>query len=135
MKPIRGKIRIEGKSFIVPSEGIGKTVIVTGKVARMASVIDAQLAEDDLEPASFIIALKKSGLRADVFTFAQRPTDHQPKYDYHCEKDNYAAIPITSLNDWMATLSQDSRRNVGIAKKRGIVVRLVEFNDELVKGI
>ena len=120
MKSNRVKIRIEGKSFIVPSVGIGKTVIVRGKVVRIASVIDAQLAEDNIEePASFINALKKSSLRADIFTSTQRPPDLKCKYHYHCENDNYAAISITSFNDWMVNrLSQDSRRNVGLAKKR-----------------
>lgn len=32
-------------------------------------------------------------------------------------------------------LSQDSRRNLGLAKKRGVVVRTVAFSDELVKAI
>lgn len=70
MKSNRVKIRIEGESFIVPSVGIGKTVIVRGKVVRIASVIDAQLAEDNIEePASFINALKKGSLRADILYF------------------------------------------------------------------
>ena len=52
------------------------------------------------------------------------------------EWDNAAVIPITGFRDWWDNrLSQESRRNVRLAAKRGIVVRQVEFNDELVKGI
>jgi hypothetical protein len=133
------EIRIKGENAKVPSACIdGRTVIVTGKLVRRAAVMDEQLVEGPIfaESGPFIEALKQTDLKADIFTFEQRPPDVSLKYDYHYEWDNWAAIPITTFSDWMANrLSQDSRRNVRVAKKRGVVLKPVSFDDELVRGI
>jgi len=69
-------------------------------------------------------------------TFAQKIPATTPKYDYAFEWDNWAAIPITSFNDWWEKrLPQESRRNVRRAAKRGVTVRVAEFDDEFVRGI
>jgi hypothetical protein len=133
------EIRIKGENLKVPSACIdGRTVIVTGKLIKRAAIMDEELVEGPIfaESGSFIKTLKQSNLRADIFTFAQRPPGVRLNYDYHYEWDNWAAIPITTFSDWMANrLSQDSRRNVRVAKKRGVVLKPVVFDDELVRGI
>jgi hypothetical protein len=132
-------IRIRGKNITVPSTEIeGRTVIVTGKVLKVAEVFDEELVEGVPveDPESFITKLKESELKADVFTFAQRPPEITPKYDYRFEWDNWAALPTTCFKDWWENrLPQESRKNVRRAAKRGVVVRVVPFDDELVTGI
>jgi hypothetical protein len=139
MKPKLVEIRIKGENRAVPSAFVdGRTVIVTGKMVRKAAVMDEQLVEGPTveEPGSFIKALKQTSLRADIFSFEQKPPDVSPKYDYHFEWDSWAAIPITSFSDWWEKrLPQETRKNVRRASKRGVVVKVVEFDDELVKGI
>ena len=132
------EIRIAGKTLYVPSTDIcGRTVVVTGKWISTAQIKDEDVVEGVTveAPDSFIIKLKESNLKADVFTFAQRPTDVTPKFDYHSEWDNWAAMPTTCFKDWWENLPQESRKNVRRATKRGVVVKVTPFDDDLVKGV
>jgi len=135
----QAEIRISGKTLYVPSTEIcGRTVVVTNKWVRTAQIKDEELVEGVPveDPESFITKLRESELKADVFTFAQRPPEITPKYDYHFEWDNWAAVPTTCCKDWWENrLPQESRKNVRRAAKRGVVVRVVPFSDDLVNGI
>ena len=73
---------MKGKTVFVPSVQIdGRTVITTGKWLKIAAVRDEELVEGDTvaDPESFVLQLKKSGLKADLFTFAQRATRQHTK--------------------------------------------------------
>jgi hypothetical protein len=133
------EIRISGRTLYVPSAEIcGRTVVVTGKRLRTAQIKDEEVVEGTSveDPESFIAKLRESELKADVFTFTQKPPEIIPKYDYHFEWDNWAALPTTCFKDWWENrLPQESRKNVRRAAKRGVVVRVVPFDDDLVKGI
>jgi len=133
------EVNVRGRVLKVPSARIHeRTVIVTGKWLRMAAVQDEELVEGEVvaNPAPFIAELKASRLAADVFSFAQRPPGTPPRHNFHFEWDNWAAIPITSFEDWWEhRLPQETRKNVRRAEKRGVTVRVTPFNDELVKGI
>jgi hypothetical protein len=132
------EIRVCGKTLYVPSAEIcGRTIVVTGKWIRIAEVKDQDVMEGVIveDPGSFIIKLKESKLKADVFTFAQRPPHITPKYDYHWEWDNWAAIPTTSFKDWWENLPQVSRKNVRRSARRGVVLKVIPFDDDLVKGV
>lgn len=133
------EIRIAGKTHHVPSVEIcGRTVVVTGNWLRHAAIKDEDVVEGEIveNPRLFLDQLKRSSLRADIFSFSQKIQDTTPKYDYPFEWDNWAGIPLSSFNDWWEKrLPQESRRNVRRAAKRGVVVRPVEFNDEFVRAI
>jgi hypothetical protein len=130
--------RIKGRNTQVPAAEIdGRTVIVKGRWFKTASVRDEDLTEGELvaNPAKFITELKKSGLKADVLTFFQRPPDVNPKFPYKVEWENYAVVPITTFEAWWDKLPQETRKNTRRAAKRGVEVRVVEFDDELARGI
>src|SRR4030095_12325800 len=132
------EIRVSGKIFHVPSAEIcGRTVVVIGKSIRTAEVKDEAVVEGVVieDPNSFITKLKESGLQADIFTFAQRPPDITPRYDYHWEWDNWAAISTTCFKDWWENLPQVSRKNVRRSARRGVVVKVIPFDEDLVKGV
>jgi hypothetical protein len=132
------EIRVAGKTFYVPSaEVCGRTVVVTGNWIRTAEIKDEAVVEGLTveDPNSFITRLKKSNLQADVFTFAQRPPDITPKYDYHWEWDNWAATPTSCFKDWWENLPQVSRKNVRRSARRGVVVKVIPFDENLVKGV
>ncbi len=132
------EIRTAGKTFYVPSAEIcGRTVVVTGKWIWTAQVKDEEVVEGVtvVDPESFIAKLKESELKADVFTFAQRPPETTPKYDYHWDWDNWAAVRTTCFKDWWENLPQESRKNVRRAARRGVVVRIVPFDDNLANGV
>jgi hypothetical protein len=132
------EICIAGKTLYVPSTEIcGRTVMVTGKWIKTAEIKDEGVVQGVTveDPGLFITKLKESKLEADVFTFAQRPPEITPKYHYHWESDNWAAISTACFNDWWEKLPQESRKNVRRAAKRGVVVKIVRFDDDLVKGV
>lgn len=128
----------QGKTQLVPSVEIeGRTVLSRGKWIKTAAIRDQDVVEGELvkDPAAFVAALKKSGLPADVFTFFQRPPDHQPKFPAHYDWDNLAVVPVTTFKDWWESLPQEARKNTRRSAKRGVTVRVVPFDDELVQGI
>lgn len=133
------EIKAKGKAIKVPSVTInGQNVVATGKWIKMASVHDEEWLEDQVvnDPDLFITAIKQGKLKADIFTFSQKLPDTQPKYKYHMEWDNVAAIPITSFKDWWENrLSQVTRKSVRRGGKRGVIANVEEFNDDLVQGI
>jgi hypothetical protein len=132
------QIHVRGKAVCVPSAQIdGRTVITTGKWLKVAAVRDEELVEGDTvaNPESFVSQLKKSGLKADLFTFAQRLPDKTARYSYHREWENAAAIPITNFSRWWKECIEYSiRKGVNRAKKLGVVAKVAEFNDEFVKA-
>jgi hypothetical protein len=138
-KTERAEIRIAGKTCYVPSADVhGRTIVVTGNWLRRAVIKDEELVQGELidDPAEFVAGMKKTHLRADILTFAQKIPDIEPKYRYDFHWDNWAATPTSSFNEWWEKrLPQESRKNVRRSAKRGVVVNAIQFDDELVKGI
>ena len=96
------EISIAGKTLYVPSTEIcGRTVMITGKWIKTAEIKDEGVVQGVTveDPSLFITKLKESKLEADVFTFAQRPPEITPKYHYHWESDNWAAISTACFSD------------------------------------
>jgi hypothetical protein len=132
------EITSRGKRILVPSVEIaGRTIIALGKWCKIASVRDAIVAEGELvkDPDTFISALKQSGLKADVLTFFQRPPDVTPRFKHHFEWDNYAAVRTDSFDGWWEKLPQEARKNTRRSAKRGVIVKVVPFDDALARGI
>ena len=131
-------ISARGKTIRVPTvEVAGRTVIALGGFVKTASIRDAIVAAGELvqDPATFVPALKASGLAADVLTFFQRPPDVTPRFNYHFELDNYAAVDCSNFDAWWEKLPQEARKNTRRSAKRGVVVKQVAFDDTLVRGI
>lgn len=116
----------------------GRDVLTTGKWLKIAGVRDEELVEGDVapEPHAFVKELKQRGPAADVFTFPQNIGDGEPRYDFAFEWDNAAVARTTDYNEWWEKkLPQETRKNVRRAGKKGVTVRVVNFDDEFVAGI
>ena len=115
----------------------GRSVAVSGGWLRKAAFAGEDWREAPAieDPRAFLVELKKSRVGADYFTFAQKIPDTMPRYPFHMEPDNIAAIPVFSYQDWLAGLSTDARKDVKRAANRVVVVRSVAFDDDLVRGI
>ena len=138
MKIESTEIRIRGRNINVPSVRIRNcTVITIGKWLKTAQLFDEELVEeaDFTDPVGFISQLRKSPLLADVFTFAKRPEKSEPDFEFLFRWDNLAIVSTTSFENWWNALPQESRKNVRLAAKRGVVVKTVAFDDSLVSGI
>src|SRR6476660_9718664 len=129
-------ISVKGKAVAVPSVQVGNVrMITTGKLIRTATIHD----EEWLDTATLgdlprHLRTLAPSLKADIFSFSQRIPDKLPRYSYPMEWDNAAIVPITAYKRWWDNLSQESRRNVRIAARKGVVTRLVDFDDQLVEG-
>lgn len=115
----------------------GRAILANGKLVKVAAVRDEELVEGDVipDPDAFISELKRSCLKADVFTFPQRIDEPTPKYPYFFEWDNVAVAFTNDFRTWWESLPQEARKNARRAAKRGLVVRVVPFEDEFVRGI
>lgn len=87
-------------------------------------------------PELIIDGLRRSRSRIDLFTFMQRLPDTKPRYQYPMEWDNFAAIRLSTFEEWWTKqLGFKARNKAKQAEKKGVVVREIPFSDELVRGI
>jgi hypothetical protein len=135
-----GEIYIRGKWVRVPAFNIdGKTIVVRGRWLKMAVIRSEEWLETELEdPERCIRKLKEQkarGSRPDILTFAQKPPATMPKYKYPMELDSVAVVHLTSYNEWWEKLPQETRKNVRRSQKRGVVVTVRDFDDDLIRGL
>lgn len=131
------EISVKGHWVKVPSFRYEhSTIVITGKLVKTARVHDEAWMETELrDPDPCLHELRKSGQRADVFTFAQMPPGRTAEYEYYCEPESIALVRLTSFKSWWEGLSQETRKNVRRAEKRGVRVEAKAFDDDLVKNL
>ena len=136
MQVYEEEIHVKGRPAKVPAVRVeGRAVIIQGDFLKVARLKDEWL--DAVEnPEAMIRALRSCELGIDIFTFWQRPPDNKPKYDYYLEWDSMSILPIESFEHWWEKqIARDVRKNIKKAAKKGVQVKVVEFDDELVRGI
>lgn len=112
-----------------------KDITISGRVPRLVRLNDEWFVDID-DPEKLINHFRKHLRGADILTFWQRLPDMSPKYSYHMELDSIAALPIETYALWWEKKIDSAARNkVRKAQKKGVVVRLVDFDDKLVQGI
>ncbi len=134
------KVRIKGRWIVVPvMELNGDKLLAKGKWLRIARVRGEEMRENELEnPELYLAAIKSDPnqiLNADIFSFTQKLPATQPKYPYPTEWESVAAIPLASYKQWWEGLPQESRKNVRRSLKRGVVIKVKEFDDDLIEGL
>lgn len=131
------EVYVRGKWVRVPAlECDGKTVVIRGKWLRMATIRSEEWLETELgDPERCVNMLSghgPSGPRADIFTFTQKLPATTPKYQYQMEWESVAAVGTRSFKEWWDGLPQATRKNVRRSQKRGVVVTVRKFDDDLV---
>lgn len=134
------EVRVRGRLVTVPAVNVGgRTVIARGKRLRIATVRSEEMLEKELEdPELYINQLKDSAnqkLNADIFSFAQQLPATLPKYPYQVEWESVAAIQLVSFQHWWEALPQETRKNVRRSQKRGVTLKIREFDGDLIEGI
>jgi hypothetical protein len=133
------EVRIRGKNYHLPSTKIGdRLIVITRRFPRTASIKDEEFIQGESvsEPHEFIEAMKKSGIRADLFKFVQKFPDVEPKYNFHFEWDNVAALEVKSFSDWFEKkISVNIRKNLRRSVRRGVSVEVRELNDSFIKDV
>jgi hypothetical protein len=111
----------------------GRDVTITGRLVKLARLTE-EWYEDIGNPDEFLHHLV--GTKADLFTFWQRLPDQIPRYSYFMERDEVAALPVVSYEEWWS--NQIKSRTRGIirkAMKSGVEVREEQYTDEFVAGM
>lgn len=112
-----------------------KFIMTTGKFVRTVRIKD-EIDRDVGDPLSLIEKIKTNKIKADIFTFWQGIPNTEPKFDYYMEYDNMAVLPVKDFKHWWEKQIDSKNRNViRKAEKKGVVVKVVDFNDDLVQGI
>jgi hypothetical protein len=140
MADYTSELYVRGTWVRVPSLDMGdKTIVIKGKYLKIAIVRSEEWLETELEDPDLCVRQLKEHRqhvgRADIFTFAQKLPATLPKHSYPMEWDSVAAIRLSSFNDWWEKLPQATRKNVRRSAKRGVVVTVREFDDELVREL
>lgn len=135
MQTIKDEINIKGKPVTIDAIRInGFVVIARGTLIKTAR-INEEWFEDIEDPASLIDKLTNYK-QADIFTFWQRPPETKPRYKYYMERIDVAALPIKTFDHWWKEqINAKTRNMIRKGEKKGVVIKLVAFDDELVNGI
>jgi hypothetical protein len=108
---------------------------VDGRLLRIAR-LEADGYEFLNDPEPVLEGVRKSGKRVDLFTFTQNLLETSPKYSYPMEWDNFAALRVTTFDNWWNKQIRSFPRNrARQAEKKGVSVREVPFDDALIRGI
>lgn len=131
-------IRVKGRSTRVPSVRIEeRTVIVTGTWLKTAALQDENYVEGEPvpNPERFISILKNWDARPDILTFVQKITDPEPRFRYFLEWHNFAAIPITTYQNWLKSqIKEDVRKSLKRATREGLIVKATPCDDAFLRG-
>jgi hypothetical protein len=112
-----------------------KEIKISGRFLRIAR-LDADLYHFLSDPEPMINRLRGSRDRIDIFTFMQELPSTEPKYKYPMEWDNLAVLPISTFDNWWNNqIGFKARNKAKQAEKKGIVIREVPFDENLVRGI
>jgi hypothetical protein len=112
-----------------------KRILIEGEILRIAS-LEQEWYDDIEDPKTFINDLRETEPRPDILTFWQRLPDTEPKYSYSMETDAIAALPVKSYSYWWDTQIDCKTRNmVRKSQKKGVTVKMVSFDDELIEGM
>jgi hypothetical protein len=112
-----------------------KRLIITGRLVRTAR-IEQEWYYDVEEPESIVAGLRKNSIKVDIFTFWQRLPESTPRYKYHMEWDDIAALPVKSYDYWWSKqIKSRTRGLIRKAEKEGVVVREAKFDDDFVRGM
>jgi hypothetical protein len=133
-------VRVKGRWVSIPvMEVNGDKLAARGKWLTIAYVRGEEMREEGIgAPDPYLAALKRDAqgiLKADIFSFTQKLPTTTATYPYPLEWESIAAIRLTSHAKWWEALPQETRKNVRRAHKRGVVVSVKEFNDDLIEGI
>ena len=113
----------------------GRQFYLSGRFPRICGLYNSWY-ESVEDPEALTKLLKKVKQRADVFTFFQRPPHVEPSYNYHMEPYPVSVIKITTYEDWFNKgIGKKTRHAIRSAQKKGVEVRVEDFNSQLVKGI
>ncbi|MEO5925028.1 MAG: hypothetical protein ABIR70_14505 [Bryobacteraceae bacterium] len=113
----------------------GKNLLVEGKFLKIASIHDEVWLDTEIDDPEACMQALRSEMPADVFTFMEKVPSESPRYPYPMEIESFAAVRITTFEEWWEGLPQETRKNVRRSQKRGVTVDVRELTSEVIQGI
>src|SRR3989442_10513427 len=77
----------------------GKDIRIQGTLIRIAR-LQGEGYDFVENPDAALADVRTSGERIDLFTFTQKLPDTVPRYTYPMERDNVAALPVSTFDRW-----------------------------------
>jgi hypothetical protein len=113
----------------------GLAVSISGHLLKTGRVRDEPY--DCLHDSEkFIAKLRCERNRPDFFTFMQPVGDQEAHHPFYHEAESLAVLRITTFKDWWKNkIRTHTRNHIKKAQKKGVEVRLVPFDDNLVRGV
>jgi hypothetical protein len=113
----------------------GLAISISGRVLKTGRVRDEPY--DCLyDSEKFVARLRCEQNRPDLFTFMQPVGDQQAHHPFYHEVESLAVLRITTFKDWWKNkIRTHTRNHIKKAQKKGVEVRLVPFDDNLVRGV
>lgn len=113
----------------------GKNIQIRGRLVRIGQ-LDGDNYKFLDDPKAIVDGLRETESRVDIFTFVQNLSDTIPRHAYPMEWDNFAALRVTSFDDWWTKqIGFKARNKAKQAAKKGVVIREVPFDENLANGI
>lgn len=132
-------ISVQGRWVHAPACQInGQTIVVKGKYVRIAGLHDEDWLETEIaDPEACRRSLKDQpdAPRADIFAFSQKVPNTIPRHKYHMETRSIAVADVASFKVWWDKLPQETRKNVRRSQRRGVILKVQSFSDDVIKGI
>lgn len=107
---------------------------ISGKVYKIARVRGEYF--DYVDDAQKVIDSLKRGRKADLFTYLKSPTTENLNATGFRSYDEIAVLPVSTLDNWWKKQIDAKTRNMARqAAKKGVEIKEVALDGELVKGI
>ena len=112
-----------------------RDVVVEGRFIKTVR-LEHEWYEDLKDPESFVDAVRKSGVKADLVSFWQRFPETTPQFKYFSESEDLAVLPVRSYDDWWNNrIKSRTRGMLRKTEKLGTVVRETQFDDDFIRGM
>lgn len=106
-----------------------------GRFVKICGLYNAWY-EDVEDPETLVASLKNAKENVHIFTFFQRVPHIAPKFGYHVEPYSVAVIKLSTYEEWWKNaVSQKVRQAVNKSQKKGVEVRVTNFDDDFISGI
>ena len=133
------EISVRGRWVTAPVFRVnGQDIVTRGKRIRIAALHDEDWLEAEIaDPGDCLRKLKEcpGAPPADIFRFSQKVPETVPRYQYPMEMRSVAVAEVSTFKNWWDGIPSNTRQNVKRAQKRGVVIKVRAFEDDVIRGI
>ncbi len=112
-----------------------RELVSSGRLLRIGS-LDGEGYFFLAQPERVLQAVRHANANIDLFTFTQCLSETKPLFNYPYEIFNFAALTITSFDEWWnRQIGFKARNKAKQAQKNGVTIRETPMSDALMRGI